>query len=188
MEIGVPPERVVDELETEIGQVSSPAKRTSVNVQQFRDSVDKMLRIRQLLTSSVRDPAVNNLIHPRELRKFREQLLRNHKEFNDVYTLPPCPGVSERALVLLLRHISSCDMRCLQLAYSCVTSREWQAQVARVNPDVPALKYFRDKPERIARLKSPYVENVISRFATLFIRIGVPDLTKTQFTSLMEED
>ena len=186
LEIGASPESIVDELEKE-AKATELAKRASANVQEFRESVDKMSRIRHVLESQVRESALSkSLIPPREMRTFREQVL--HNQLNDVHMLPPCLGVSEQAMVLLLRHISSCDIRCLQLAYSCVTVREWEQRVARHTPDVPALSNFRGKPERIARLKSPYLENVVSRFATLFMRFGVPELTATEFTSLIRED
>src|SRR5262249_28664452 len=55
LEIGVPPEGIVDQLEAEARRGSSSARGITRAVQQFRENVDKMLSIRQFLASPVRD-------------------------------------------------------------------------------------------------------------------------------------
>jgi len=186
LELGASTESIVEELGRE-AEAATLTKRNAADIQRFKENFQKITDLRKVIDSKIQDPTIlGSLIPARELRKFREQLLKN--QINDAHMLPPCIGISSQPLIFLLRHVTSCDIRCVQLAHSCLSVEQWESRRNQNLSHLTPLTAFKSMPERVARLKGPFLEQLVSRFVALFSRVGVPDLTNSEFTSLIGDD
>lgn len=100
----------------------------------------------QLSLSELRG-AINN----RRLSIIQRDLIKNNHA--DTYFLPPCDGLLEAPSLVLLRHIYTCP-----IGYVSTTQRSESI------------------PERLLRLDSPFIESLMSKFASLFTRVGTRDI------------
>jgi hypothetical protein len=129
------------------------------------------------------DNDLKNSISEKELTRFLNELVRNN--VSDVHFMPPCPHLLSFSSVLLLRHVLTSPIKVLKTAGMCRTQEDW---VAATNAD-PIAGYAQNSPlpERILRVKSPFLESMMARFAALYGRIGVRDPDADDLEGLIEE-
>jgi hypothetical protein len=120
------------------------------------------------LTSS----EISAFVAPKAAAKYKLEMARN--TVADLHFLPPCPSLLERASVVMMRHITTCTIEFLQSAKDCVSQKDWERlRQTNLSADFASASL---KPERLLRLKSPYLESLMARFGTLFARVGVRDI------------
>ncbi len=129
------------------------------------------------------DDDLKTLISEKELTKFLNEIARNN--VSDVHFMPPCPHLLPSPSVLLLRHVLTSPIKVLKTAGMCRAQEDW---VAATNAD-PIAGYAQNSPlpERILRVKSPFLESTMGRFGALYGRIGVRDPDANDVEGFIEE-
>jgi len=122
-------------------------------------------------------------IPEKEVTKLVNETVRNN--VSDVHFMPSCPPLLPSPSVLLLRHVLTSPISVLKAAGSCRIQADWIAAMV----SNPILGYSQDSllPERILRVKSPFLESAMARFAALYGRIGVRDLDAEELEEFVEE-
>ncbi len=154
----------------------SPARFTK-NLTLFSAAENRIEKIKALLGQqriSVSD--FSPLCGPKALMKYKLGVARN--TVGDLHFLPPCQDLLDKACVVLLRQVATCSIRLLQLAQNCMSQSDWDAlRVQQTTPDFHAAAV---KPERLLRLKSPFLESLMFRFGAFFGRVGIRDIERHQ--------
>ena len=129
------------------------------------------------------DDDLKNLIAEKELTKYLHEIMRNN--VSDIHFIPPCPHLLPSPSVLLLRYVLTSPITVLKKAGMCRTQEDW---IAATSAD-PIPGYARDSvlPERVLRVKSPFLESVMARFAALYGRIGVRDVDTGEIEDFIQE-
>jgi hypothetical protein len=143
----------------------SPNQRAK-NLNEFQTCSQRLASAFQLLDSDVL--SVQNIVdftNRRELDQLMRNLVRNAG--TDTFFLPPCTAILEAPSVALLRHIYTCRIDIFDSGHD-----------QRVN----------QQPERMIRLKSPYIEALVARLAALFTRVGTRDLSPLQIDAFARLD
>jgi hypothetical protein len=132
--------------------------------------------------SSLSDDHIRDLIPEKALTRFLNDVVRN--AVTDVHFLPPCLNLLPSPSVVLFRHIYTCPIALLKLADSCLNETDWIG--ALKTGTLRGYPENHPKPERILRLKTPYLESSMARFSALFGRIGVRDPDPDQLLEFVE--
>lgn len=119
----------------------------------------------------------------KEVTKLVNEMVRNN--VSDVHFMPSCPPLLPSPSVLLLRHVLTSPISVLKAAGSCRVQADWMA--AMVSNPIPGYSQNSLLPERILRVKSPFLESAMARFAALYGRIGVRDLDAEELEEFVEE-
>jgi hypothetical protein len=140
----------------------------------FAEKRMKLERIRSALTHAALSlPAFDDLISASALQNYRRDVIRNSKA--DLFFLPPCASLLPYPSVVLLRYVVACSRQFLSCAVSSMTAADW-TRVRAQNPSFE-FKTAVQQPERILRLRTPYMESLMAKFCALFGRVGTRDLT-----------
>jgi hypothetical protein len=129
-----------------------------------------------LLQARVEATQLTERCNPKSLRKYKLALARN--TVSDLHFLPPCRDLLLTPCVISLRDVATCSVDLLRIAGNCMSQGEWDA--SRSQQSTPDFKATSVKPERLLRLKTPYLEHLMSRFGALFGRVGVRDMSASQ--------
>ena len=129
------------------------------------------------------DGELKDRVSEKDLTKFLHEVVRNNTA--DVHFMPPCPHLLPSPSVLLLRHVLTSPIVVLTRAGVCRTQEDWAAAASAD----PIAGYTADSilPERILRVKSPFLESTMARFAALYGRIGVRDLDVDEVEDFIQE-
>lgn len=180
-DLKLPPDdilRIAGDASKRLGD-ATPGRRLRFEqaVASMSEILDRLGRIREAIQrSTLTSEDVLTLIPENLLKGYKRQVIRN--TLGDLHFLPPCAPDLARPSAILLRHIGTCSIAFIRLANSCSTSEQWTQLIA--DGRTSEFAYATERPERILRLKGPHLEGVMARFAALYIRVGVPDLTAEQ--------
>jgi hypothetical protein len=134
-----------------------------------------------LLQPRVEATHVTEQCNPKLLRKYKLALAKN--TVSDLHFLPPCRDLLLSPCVVSLRDVGTCSVDLLRIAGNCMSQYEWDA--SRSKQSTPDFKATSVKPERLLRLKTPYLEHLMSRFGALFGRVGVRDMSASQLEACL---
>ena len=186
IEIGVPVNEVVMKVKNDYSKFEQKSKKIDQQIVRLEDTSKRISQIESLLKcKKLKESDVCDLIKPKDIRTHRERVIRN--QIVDLHFLPPCSPLLNEPVVLLLRHVNTCSINLLHIAHKSISDETWKKECSRLKKDNKILKFCKSKPERILRLKSPYMENLMSRFAFLFMRIGIPDFKRSDFQNFINE-
>ena len=173
LNIGVDAERVLESLTTDTEAVS---KVSSKLLEDLASKVKRIQALRDALVQSAFSNAeLEQLVGAKAVRQFREKVIRN--QTSDLHFLPAFPSPLGAPSLILLRSISTCSFSYLLRAHNSQNDREWE-QVRVSHPIHEGERGFA-RPERVARLKAPYLQSLMARVGALFARVGVPDLPES---------
>ena len=149
----------------------------------FQDCLARVERIKSLLKlECVTTSDIADLVPAKELRRYKLDIALN--KVMDLHFLPPCGPLLPRSSIVTMRHIVTCGIGFLQTAQMCVSQQDWErVRRCKTTPDFMAAGL---KPERLLRLKSPYIESLMFRLGTLFGRVGVRDIEPGQMESFLD--
>jgi hypothetical protein len=161
LDLGLPPEMLSDLMDQgrlDISQTN--ATQQEKHLSDFQASSQRLAAASKLLESNVLSESdITAFTNKRELERLTRDVVRN--AINDTFFLPPCTAILESPSVVLLRHIYTCRIEIFTTG---------------LNGPVDQRSTPPRRPERMIRLKSPYIEALVSRLATLFTRVGIRDL------------
>lgn len=187
LEIGVSEAAVLDRMKKELSDRTGSDKKNKKQFDKFEEIVSNITRIKRLMAGYKIDKNdASHLIRSKDIAKHREMVIRN--QVVDLHFLPSYPPLIYKPLVLLLRYICTCQIELLNAAHNSVNDDDWKMQCLKFEEQVNIFKLCPEKPDRILRLKSPYLENLMNRIALLYMRIGVPDFAKSEYKSFLEGD
>lgn len=156
--------------------------RKQLNALQEQEDLRKTLE-NAIASGKLENGALRDLIPEKELTKFLSDVIRNN--ISDVHFIPPYPHLLPFPSVVLLRHVLTAPIAVLKIASECRRQEDWAAASAG-NP-IPGYPCNSVLPERILRVKSPFIESTLARFAALYGRIGVRDIDADELESFVEE-
>jgi hypothetical protein len=165
-------------------ELKTSVARLQIGIREFEGCSRRVDRIRSCLGKSRLTVAeIVELAGGKAVTRYKLDVARN--AVVDLHFLPPCPPLLERPCVAALRAVVTCSIDFLQTAQNCILQRDWEESLStRSTPDFIASPL---KPERILRLKSPYLELLMFRFGTLFGRVGVRDIDRTELHALVDK-
>jgi hypothetical protein len=168
LEFGIPPEQVPG-LVREHGL----SENLSKHLHTFESELRRLSALQSAIAAQgpIVAESVQSLLQDRDIQRYKEEIIRN--SVSDVHFFPPCPPVITTPSIALLRYVQSCPLDLLRDAQSCKTERDWNKQCRERWSDICARC---EHPQRLFRVKSPYIEQLVSRFISLFVRVGVRDL------------
>lgn len=106
-----------------------------------------------LLQPRVEASRVMERCNPKLIRKYTLALARN--TVSDLHFLPPCRDLLPTPCVVSLRDLGTRSVDLLRIAGNCMSQCEWDA--SRSQQSTPDFKATSVKPERLLRLKTPYI-------------------------------
>lgn len=184
LEMGVPPSRVLVELESNLPEPQGAALR---RLEQFRAHVEKANELCGFLErDSVSSNDLRKLVPEKQIRGYKEKIVKN--QIADLHFLPPCPPLLPNPSILLLRCVFTCNIELIRLADSCITDAVWRRECERRQEVFQELRDYPPRPERILRLRSPHLESLMARIGALFGRVGVPDLPRSAVQAFVREE
>lgn len=140
----------------------------------FAQQLMRLERIQEALSRSTTDISeLDELLPETAFQSYKRDVLRNAKA--DLFFLPPCTDLLPVPSVALLRSVVACSYDLVRTAISSLTPADWDR--ARKQHSSGDFNSAPKQPERILRLRTPYVEALMARFCSLFGRIGTRDLT-----------
>jgi hypothetical protein len=166
LDMGLP----VDEILDLIGQgrlqtsVSNP-KQLDKHIAEFRSLSELHGQLISIVDQDILSEADLALANPREVSLHKRDVIRN--KLIDTYFLPPCPPLLPSPSVALLRHVYTCEIEALRNLHKL---------------DEKPMR----RPERMLRLKSPFIESLVARLAALFTRVGTRDLPQEAVDELAD--
>ncbi len=83
----------------------------------------------------------------------------------------------------MLRRVVTCSIGFLRSAQNAVSQRDWDAM--RKDQTTADFIGAQVKPERLLRLKSPFLESLMFRFGSFFGRVGVRDIERRHLEALI---
>jgi len=171
LEIGVEVEAIASQIlgSDECLQVAGPKKGDDIRQRLRR--VSELTAYREL-PPGVRTNRIVDFVGEKSIRQLRERIVRN--QVSDLHFLPSLPTLNLDSSIVLLRSMSTCSWEFLNLAHKIQTDREWEQQ--RQSYSLHEFRVSSTRPERIARLRAPYLQSLMARVGALFARVGVPDL------------
>lgn len=181
---GVPVSEAITVAQNTMGPTLWTAPKVQACVTELRKVLERAEALTEKLAADRLDSDVMAaFIGSRALTKYKKQIARNG--IADLHFLPPCPPIFSRPAIVLLRCVGTCDETLIRAATSCVTQHDWE----RALETPPARRWnIRDKPERVARLKSPYLEALMARFGALFTRVGTRDIPDEAISAMIDEE
>jgi hypothetical protein len=184
LELGIAPERLVELAASDMeGEMDTRARDRAVQqLNAFRGYADKINLLKSRLeTSTLTLQELNSLVSEKAIRRYKLEIVRN--TIIDLHFIPPCHPLMEDPSVILLRYATSCSTVLLNAAGTCINQDQWERM--REITALPNSAECRLKPERLARLKSPYFECLMARFAALYGRVGVRDFDQGQLEAFV---
>ena len=158
-------------------ELGIPMSRFQKYLTLFAAAQDRIDKIKALLRqSSISVPDFSPHCSPKALMKYKLGVARN--TVGDLHFLPPCQDLLDGACVALLRRVATCSIDLLRLAENCMSQSDWD--VLRAQQTTPDFHVAALKPERLLRVKSPYLESLMFRFGTFFGRVGTRDIETYQ--------
>jgi hypothetical protein len=164
-ELGMP---VVDvlahALKVEAGRTANSTGKAKRALEEFISACERYDVIAQLLKkSTLTHQEALSAVNVRRWERLQRDLIKNNT--SDTYFLPPSPPLIEVPSIVLLRYIYTCPIDLLE-------------DSGKSNESKPL-------PERLLRLKSPFIESLMSKFAALFTRVGTRDLPDATISEFM---
>ncbi|MCI0557574.1 MAG: hypothetical protein MN733_03690 [Nitrososphaera sp.] len=184
LEIGFPPEEIFDRL------IEDPEQQHRSNPKHFNQQVDSLREHAATIDKiqvffdkpRLRASDIAMFVSRKALAKYKLDVVRN--TVADLHFLPPCPPLLLSPSVILIRYIVTCSVDLLLTANGCVSQSEWDRVRARKSTIDFGLS--RTQPERLLRLKSPYLEALMCRFGALFSRVGTRDFQQDQLDAFVQ--
>jgi hypothetical protein len=171
LELGVPikealaiAEKVRDTWDQSEEKKKGKAYLEFVKICEKISSIDEMLKSGPM---NLNEAA--KLIGFKQVERVQRDIIRNNN--SDTYFLPPCLPLIDKPSVVLLRHIYTCSTDLL--TFNGHYGRGGNAGRRE------------RQPERLLRLRSPFIESLMSKFAALFTRVGTRDLPASSITGFM---
>ncbi len=160
------------------------------------DFADRLFAGLQLLRLTLRPGAQNVPTAALDLlfgvansQKLLERLVRNSYSL-DVHFLPADDQPSEWSAVYehsvaLFRYSITAPVEIFDGAQD-LQLGDWAVFLDRLRPSVPAANAFADvRPVKKATLKGPYIADLITRYVSMFIRLGSPDFSAATITEFV---
>lgn len=183
LRIGVPYGDVIKEMHRHAGGNSQGRQKS---LSRLKEQVDKARRICEALTQrTITRSKASELVRPKTIRKHQEKVVRN--QIADLHFLAPYPSFFSEPRIALLRYITTCDLFLLNSAQNSPNEVEWRHRCENNPAASPMISLCKQKPERLLRLRSPYMESFMARIAALFLRVGVPDFSRSELASYIGE-
>jgi len=147
------------------------SKQKSKAAEEFIAGLRRLTAL-ELLTSTDRLTLeeVKRELGKKQFSKLQRDIIRNNT--TDTYFLPPCETLLPQPCVVLLRQIYTCPITVVGGTHE------------RVRPNDAPVDVV-GKPERLLRIKSPFVESLMAKFSALFMRVGTRDLPEQSVPTYM---
>ena len=182
LEIGASKKDVCKKMRAEC---SAGDKKTIAKIDKFEVLTKEIMLLRQLIDRhKLNKMEIESTIKEKDVKRHLDQIVRN--QITDLHFLPACPPFLENPSVLFLRYLSTCHIDIINTACNCVNEDDWKFHCLKKEATIEVFKLCKNKPERILRLKSPYLENLMNRIGLLYLRVGTPDLTRSEYTSAIK--
>lgn len=187
VELELPTASLIDSLMKNLQEKASefgiPASRLSKHLGAFSAAESRIDEVITLLAGvRVNDADVAPLCSSRAVLKYKLAVARN--TVGDLHFLPPCPPFLESPCVVMLRRVVTCSIDFLRAAQNCISQGDWD--LLRKQTPTYDLVGAPVKPERLLRLKTPYLESLMFRFGSFFGRVGVRDIERRQLETLID--
>jgi hypothetical protein len=181
IELGLPRCGLIRDLERDRNALAAalgvPRARVDRNISDFEEQSRALEKIESCIAKpELTYGEITNLVSEKAIKRYKLQVAGNRVA--DVHFLPPCPRLLEQAMVVLMRQIFTLSTNFLRAAERCISAEDWQ--VARQSQPGHEFAVAATKPERLLRVKSPYLEALMARFCALFGRVGVRDIPTHQ--------
>jgi len=186
IDLELPTASLVDSLTASMQEKASEYEISTSRLEKylgaFSAAQGRIERIKVLLAqSTVASSEVVPLCSSRLLTKYKLAVARN--TIGDLHFLPPCQSLLDSACVVLLRRVATCSIEFLRLAQNCMSQGDWD--LLRTRQATSDFDGSAVKPERLLRLKSPYLESLMFRFGSFFGRVGVRDIERSQLEAFV---
>ena len=125
---------------------------------------------------------ISEFVHQKTVAAYKLEMAQNR--IADLHFLPPCPPLLEQPCVATFRHIVTCGIDFLREAQFCMSQHDWDIlREQKIRPDFAG---SHSKPERLLRLKTPFLESLMFRLGTLFGRVGVREIDRHQLEGFLD--
>ena len=179
--IGVSEKVVLEKMKDEFDPNDKKVKK---KIKKYEELIGQISSIRKVYDQkTINNSEIKAVVKDKEIKRHIDLVIRN--QINDLHFLPAFPPLLTEPSVLFLRYLSTCPIQILNTACKCVAEEDWKSQCQK-DDAIYFMKYCKEKPDRILRLRSPYLENLMNRIGLLYLRIGTPDLTTSEYNSAMQ--
>ncbi|WP_155273483.1 hypothetical protein [Xanthomonas arboricola] len=154
------------------------AKR-KIMYQKILAATDHLVSVRtRNLNRSVQ--SVRSILGNKEFDRAINEIVKNSYS-NDTHFFPSDGRVKEMSVmnehsVALFRYAMSIPVELLELAQE-PACHDWSAAITGVVGEFPIVTHSEARPIRVGRLKPAFVPDLISRFTSLYVRMGSPDFS-----------
>lgn len=183
----IPTEEEIASLRTELGAAVFPTKlaEQKLRVQAGLTSIEAIVRPNQ---ATIDFEHLSLLFGSRDWTTKMERLvtnaLRADCHFLPAMTAPVLEGALDNHSVVLFRYALTAPTELLDLA-SDSSAPDWESALKRYRA-LPAAKHFAlRRPLRIARVHARFMADLITRYLSLYVRLGSPDFAKSQVAQLV---
>lgn len=177
VDIGMPLQEIRDMLlQADSSGLPDGVKRSKYDSTKLSSLLSDAQRLQEMLrTQSFSPDMLRTLIPQKAIRKYKADVIRN--SIADLHFLPPYMGFLESPCVVQLRFIMTCSIDVLRSAVRASSGQTVTRSGERAESHIP---------DRLVRLRSPYFEALMARFAALFGRVGVRDFDQEQIDRYAE--
>jgi len=177
---------VTDDLDRVLESVApvEDAKKQKTQ-KELKEKITRMKAIGQVLNGQeLPVSAIRDFIKKKAVVQFKDDLI--HNRIADLHFLPSCPPLFVEPHVVMIRYVAMCSKKFIHAAAACVNQPHWDDVRARESSvDFSISKYL---PERLARLKSPFLESLMARFGSLFARVGTRDIDPDYISEFLDKE
>jgi hypothetical protein len=170
-ELDLPPWELENSLKSEMNNTESfISNHRSKAAKDFLAGIEQINTLEELNAKDRLTPQeMKQQIGTRTFSKLQRDIIKNNSA--DTYFLPPCDGILPRSSVVLLRRIYTCPITTVGGSHP------------RARHDGPSDAAI--TPQRLLRIRSPFAESLMAKFAALFARVGTRDLPEQSLATFM---
>jgi len=184
LDIGTSHDRILDVLNRRLTDSPTEAAQEKLKtaLTNFMEISSRLTKIENLLGQSGLDlTQLRSIIRAKDFETYQRDLFKNR--FAEFHFLPPYEGFLQYPSVILIRHVTTCILEFINCAHSTRSQRDWDE--IRKNKSGADFQASSTRPERLLRLKSPYLEALMARFSALFGRVGTRDFEESYLNAFV---
>lgn len=157
--IGVPP----DDVESQMAGLGQQEACSPGDLKHLKEAAEKWRRIREHeKRESLPLSLLDGIVSAQDIRRKKTSLIKNNQ--STVHFFPPSPPHIPEPSLALLRNVMTIDIDVIRGT---------------------GLAEERATPERLLRVRSPFIESLMARLGALFGRVGVPDILDADMASIL---
>ncbi|MBA1259250.1 hypothetical protein [Pseudomonas oryzihabitans] len=135
-------------------------------------------------------PKIEELLSEKKYEEILKKIFCNSFK-SDIHFFPSYEAYSGFApiphhSIALFRYVYSIPLEILDIAQSS-RNEWWKEDCERLTESTPLISHFKEYPLKVSRLKDDFLSDLISRYLSMFMRLGSRDFTKTSLDKFAQE-